>query len=94
MINVYFEPNPLNIHELRRLTVCPEYFTPVDFEMKSKPDFINCWIYKHLRGRFFSGNWVKIVDGKSCIHYRVSFESAGEAMYFLLALPDINKFSI
>jgi hypothetical protein len=89
-----FEPNVLNVHNLRVLNVCPDYFYPVDFDIKNKQENINAWIYQNLQGRFFSGPWVKLVEGKSVIHHRVAFESANEAMYFMLVLPDVNKFSI
>lgn len=89
-----FVPNPLNVHNIRILSYCPAHFSPVDFNIKTKPDKIDTWIYENLQGRFFSGSWVVNNDGKSTILHRVAFESPNEAMYFLLALPEINKFSI
>lgn len=92
MISQLFKPNPLNVKNIRQLQHCPDYFTSVDFEIKSTPEQIRSWIYENLSGRFFLGPWVVNKDSKFSLMHRAAFEIPSEAGYFCLILPDIDKF--
>lgn len=91
MISPLFNPNPLNVKNLRQLQHCPDYFTAVDFEISSSYEQIKSWIYENLSGRFFLGPWVVLKDSKFGLMHRAGFEIPSEAGYFCLVLPDINK---
>lgn len=81
--------NPLNVHNLRRLTFCPPHFTC----LKTTVDYSNQktivdWIYENFEGRFFVG---EEIDSKINMATRVviGFELPNESTYFGLMLPSI-----
>lgn len=82
--------NPLNVHNLRRLTFCPPHFTC----LKTTADYSNQktivdWIYENFEGRFFVGEENEL-NGKSMTAQMViGFELPTESTYFGLMLPSI-----
>lgn len=88
-----FQPNPLNVHNIRIVDHCPPHFYVVDFNLYCKPKKIQDWIYENLSGRFFFGDVVTVEYSKSMhLHKRAAFEIHSEASYFALMLSEINKF--
>ena len=84
------EVNPLAVFGLRRLDHCPPHFVLVEFESYTNEKAISDWIYEHLTGRFYLGDWYKNNNGKSEMSRCVGFEEPGEASYFSLVLDTIN----
>ena len=91
-----YQPNPLNTFELRQLNHCPPHFFAVDFDLVCNQKKVNDWIYEHLSGRFFLGEYYSIVldhqNRRSILQVRAAFEVHSEASYFAMFLPEINKF--
>ena len=85
--------NPLNVHGLRKLDICPPHFTPVTFDIRTSTKHITDWIYEHLEGRFFVGS--HYVHDAHTNNYDlmtvVAFENAAEASYFVLNLDQLNR---
>ena len=88
MSKIDFEPNPLNVHNLRVLNHCPPHFYAVDFDLSCPAKQLSDWIYVNLSGRFYFG---EVAEGRKLYH-RAAFEIHSEASYFALSLSDINKF--
>lgn len=87
-----FQPNPLNLFNLRRVEHCPPHFFAVDFDSSANDKKISDWIWENLTGRFFLGDVFVQNDAGRAIKKRAGFELHGEATYFALQLNDINKF--
>lgn len=86
------EANPLAVFGLRRIEHCPPHFTKVFFDAYTQEKTITDWIYEHLSGRFYYGDWYKESEHNKTIATRcVAFEEPGEASYFTLVLDTINK---
>jgi len=86
------EANPLAVFGLRRVEHCPPHFTQVLFDTYVNEKTITDWIYEHLTGRFYYGDFYKESDlGKTGVTRCVAFEEPGEASYFSLILDTINK---
>jgi len=89
----YGAPNPLNVHQLRRLSWCPPHFTRVQFEPYVTEKNITDWLYENLEGRFYVGDIdvARTPGGKPIDrNLLVAFELAAEASYFSLVLHTIN----
>ena len=87
------EPNPLNVHQLRRVHHCPPHFEQVMFEPYATEKQITDWLYENLEGRFYVGNIdvARTPGGKPIDrNLLVAFELPAEASYFSLILPTIN----
>lgn len=93
---VNYQPNPLNTFDLRELEHCPPHFSVVDFSISCHEKKLRDWIWSNLIGRFYLGDhYVNISNGNKSVtvlQKRAAFEIAGEASYFALFLPEINKF--
>lgn len=85
------EPNPLNVHNLRKLKHCPPHFEQVIFDLYTNESKIINWIYDNLDKRFYAGYHDVKADGKVIRSYRVAFENHSEASHFSLLLSEINK---
>lgn len=90
-MTVDFQPNPLNIFELRRVDHCPPHFFTVDFHITVGEKKISDWIWANLAGRFYLGETFVFRSGSSILLKRSAFEIHSEASYFGLLLPEINK---
>lgn len=87
------EPNPLNVHQLRRLNHCPPHFTRVQFEPYITDKTVTDWLYENLEGRFYVGDIdiARTPGGKPIDrNLLVAFELPAEASYFSLILPELN----
>ena len=51
------EINPLNVFGLRRMDHCPPHFEKVYFDLRTSEKHISDWIYEHLIGRFWFGDF-------------------------------------
>jgi len=87
------EPNPLSVHQLRRMEYCPPHFSQVSFTSQSSDKDVTDWIWENLTGRFFFGDiYVHNGTGYDLVKC-ASFEDAGESSYFALMLDTINKYN-
>jgi len=87
------EANPLNIWGLRQLTHCPPHFEQVQFDLRTSEKALTDWIYENLEGRFYIGvvDVAQTPGGKILSRQQlVAFETASEATYFSMFLPQIN----
>ena len=95
-MTVNYQPNPLNTFDLRRLEHCPPHFAVVDFSISCNEKKIQDWIWANLSGRFYLGDYYASTNQdtkpRTVLQKRAAFEIAGEASYFALFLPEINKF--
>ena len=85
--------NPLDVFNLRQLDYCPPHFHLVKFDLRASVRDIENWIYEHLSGRFYIGNYVTVDSDSSksmALQKVVAFELHEEASYFGLFLPNIN----
>jgi hypothetical protein len=86
------EPNPLNLLELRRLTVPSPHFEYISISLTyNLEDSVNNWIKDHLKGRYYLGKSVGIADSSqigNCL--KIGFESPKEMSYFVLACPHLK----
>lgn len=86
------EVNPLAVFGLRRVEHCPPHFTKIFLDTYVQEKVFTDWIYSHLTGRFFYGDWFQETEaGKSGMTRCIAFEEPGEASYFSLVLDTINK---
>ena len=95
MSTKFYQPNPLNVHNLRAVARCPPHFFAVDFDMSCTPKKITDWIYVNLQGRFYFGQVTGDSDNgvtSLTLCSRAAFEIHSEASYFALSLPELNKF--
>ena len=91
------EINPLAVFGLRQLEHCPPHFVQVQFELRTDLKHISDWVWEHLSGRFWVGQFCYVIDPAAdavgtC--YCVAFEQGSEASYFSLMLDTINQFEI
>lgn len=86
------EINPLAVFGLRQLEHCPPHFTKYQFNLMCAEKTISDWIWNHLSGRFWYGDYYyKDESGNVAFQKCVAFEIAGEASMFALVLDQINK---
>jgi hypothetical protein len=89
------EANPLAVFGLRRIDHCPPHFTKVLIDTYASEKTFTDWIYEHLSGRFYYGDWYRESDsGKNSMTRCIAFEEPGEASYFTLILDTINKMDV
>ncbi len=86
-------PNPLNVHQLREVVHLPPHFEQVIITLSGVTNKqIKDWLYENLQGRFYVGNIDVVADsGKVDRKQIVGFELHGEATYFSLVLPSLDK---
>ena len=87
------EVNPLNVFGLREVqSNCPPHFVRVPFDLRTNEKKIKDWIWEHLDGRFWMGDYY-YTDGATVQSQKcAAFEIHSEASYFSLLLDQINKF--
>lgn len=84
------EPNPLDVHNIRKLSHCPPHFEKVTFKLATKNQKdITDWIYENLSGRFFVGHEDIEQSGSFERHLVIGFELSTEASYFSLSSTTI-----
>ena len=87
------DPNPLNVHQLRRVDNCPPHFVKVEFSLATVEKNITDWIWENLEGRFYYGDYyTEKSNGALDIQKVAAFEVAGEATLFALILDTINQY--
>lgn len=97
-MTVNYQPNPLNTFDLRELKHCPPHFAAVDFNLSTSEKKISDWIWENLHGRFYFGDvYVRVAstndkERRTQLQKRAAFEIHGEASYFAMCLPELNKF--
>lgn len=88
------EVNPLAVFGLRRVEHCPPHFTQVKFDLSTQEKTITDWIWEHLDGRFYIGDYYHESTSSGVnMQKMVAFETPGEASYFSLILDTINQYS-
>ena len=87
------EANPLAVFGLRRVEHCPPHFSKFMFDAKASEKVITDWVFEHLSGRFYYGDWYDEANGRIDVKRCVAFEEPGEASYFALIIDTINKHS-
>lgn len=87
-----FKINPLNVIGSRRTECLLPHMSIVSLgsDVYTKMDIIH-WIENNLKGRFWVGSYVKLVDNRTMIHNAVAFEDPYESTLFLLGCPDAAK---
>ena len=88
------EVNPLAVFGLRRVEHCPPHFTQVLFDTYTNEKVFTDWIYSHLTGRFYYGDWYQMENNKNSMTRCAAFEEPGEASYFSLVLDTINRIEV
>ena len=87
------DPNPLNVHQMRRVEHLPPHFTPVLFSLAATEKNITDWIWENLSERFYYGDFYSESTAGSLQSQKVAaFENAGEASMFALILDQINSY--
>ena len=87
------EPNPLSVHQLRRVDFLPPHFIKVAFSLSAHDKSIVDWIWENFEGRFYYGDYFcETETGAVDVQKVAAFEIAGEASYFALMLDTINKY--
>lgn len=85
------EPNPLNVFEARRLEFMPPHFDSVSIPVKYNLDrSIDKWIFSHLKGRYYIGRSVGLVNNALETGIKIGFEETKELSYFMLACPHLK----
>ena len=88
------DPNPLSVHQLRRVDHCPPHFVTVPFNLATQDKNITDWIWENLSGRFYYGDGYSVKDdGNIELSKTAAFELPGEASYFALMLSSINAYN-
>ena len=85
--------NPLNLFNLRRLEVPPAHFEYITIPLTyNLEDSISKWIKENLKGRYYTGKALTIVDDDNqvVVAIKVGFEEAKELSYFTLACPHLK----
>lgn len=87
------DPNPLNVHQMRRMEILPPHFSKIIFDLSGTDKVIIDWIWENLEGRFFYGDYY-CEDKSNALDIRkvAAFEIHGESSYFALILDTLNKF--
>ena len=87
------DPNPLSVHQMRRMDSLPPHFSKVVFELSSNDKILTDWIWENLEGRFYYGDYFSENEANALDVQKVAaFEIPGEASYFALILDTINKY--
>ena len=87
------DPNPLNVHQMRRMEHCPPHFSKVQFTLGTQEKTITDWIWENLEGRFYYGDYYcEKESGQMDVQKVVAFEAYGEATMFALILDTINRY--
>lgn len=87
------DPNPLNVHQLRRVEHLPPHFSQINFTAQTSDKEVTDWIWENLAGRFYYGD-IYIHNGTGFEMVKcVAFEDHGESSYFALMLDTINKYN-
>ena len=83
--------NPLNVHDLRSVGLCPPHFVKVVVELKTTTKVLTDWIYENLEGRFYTGSYYEKKGSNYDLMSVFAFEIPAEASYFAICLDQINK---
>jgi hypothetical protein len=86
------EVNPLTVFGLRRMDHCPPHFIPVLFDLRVAEKQISDWVWEHLSGRFYYGDfYTELSNGTLTAQKMFAFEEPGEASYFALMIDTVNN---
>ena len=61
---IHGEINPLAVFGLRRVNHCPPHFSKMIFDTYVPEKTFTDWIYSHLDGRFYYGEWYAEADSE------------------------------
>tara|TARA_R110000851_G_scaffold149970_2_gene290706 strand:+ start:5447 stop:5710 length:264 start_codon:yes stop_codon:yes gene_type:complete len=79
------EPNPLNVFNLRTLTIPAPHFEYCTIPMTyNLLDAITNWVKDNLKGRYYIGPAIDL-DQRPVL--KIGFEEPKELSYFMLACP-------
>ena len=85
------QPNPLNVFDIRKVDFCPPYFETSSFGLTyNLQESIERWVEDHLKGRYFIGKCVSLIDNRIQTTIKVGFEEPKEMSYFMLACPHLK----
>lgn len=87
-----FKINPLKVLGGRRTEVLLPHMSLISLgnDIYTKIDIL-AWIETNLKGRFWIGTYVKLIDNRTVIFNGVGFEDPFESTLFLLGCPDAAK---
>jgi hypothetical protein len=87
-----FKINPFNVVGNRRVECLLPQMSIVylDNDLYIRSDFLS-WIENNLKGRYWHGTLVKLVDNRTAICAAIAFEDPYESTLFLLGCPNVAK---
>lgn len=87
-----FKINPFNVIGSRRTECLFPHMSVVTLgvDMYTKMDCIQ-WVENNLKGRYWFGSLVKLIDNRTVIYNAVAFEDPYESTLFILGCPDVAK---
>ena len=87
-----FKINPLNVVGGRRTECLLPHMSIISMgsDIYIKMDILS-WIESNLKGRFWIGSYVKLIDNRTVIQNAVAFEDPYESTLFLLGCPGAAK---
>lgn len=90
-----FKINPFNVVGSR----CVECLLPhmsvifLNLDTYVRSDTLH-WIEKNLKGRYWSGTIVRLIDNRTMVYSAIAFEDPYESTLFLLGYPDVAKSTV
>ena len=88
------EANPLTVHGLREMSICPPHFVRVNFDLRTSSKVIKDWIWENFEGRFWFGDYYFVAEnGSAAMSSSAAFEIPGEASMFSLMLDQIQQYN-
>jgi len=81
--------NPLNIFDIRRVQFPAHHFFYTDEVSTTNLKKIDDWIYRHLKGRYFTGDGIVLHNNTIEYIHKIGFEVEKELSFFKLACPHL-----
>jgi hypothetical protein len=86
------KPNPLNIHNLRKVSFPADHF---HYALLGKytPTYcktVDLWIYHNLNSRYYIGQSVDLINNTIVYATKIGFEQEKELSFFKLACPHLS----
>lgn len=82
------EPNVYDIFQIRQVEFLPKHFEAIEVQIKyNLENSLKKWILNNLKGRFYLGTGIALIDNNVSSVLKVGFENSKEMSYFVLACP-------
>lgn len=93
-----FKINPLNVVESRRQECLLPHMSVIYLDPHSTRNYdkskILFWIDEKLKGRYWYGCQIKLVDNRTLIYDTIAFEDPQELTIFLISCPHMAKIEV